>query len=244
MDILKVNYNNITLNKAVERSMELLKSNKKSNIFFLNIDCLRQSQKDKEYRDIMRWAECVFPDGVGIKIASRICGGSMKDNCNGTDLSPLLFEKFAKGGFKMFLLGGAPGIARQAAVNLRRRMPDVQIVGTHHGYMDEDETVIDQINKSGADVLFVAMGVPIQEKWIHRNRGRLDPKLCLGVGALLDYLSGSIPRAPKFFRFLSMEWLWRCFVNPKRMIRRYFVNDLGFLTWLIFHRIKTVVFEK
>ncbi|MCK5215260.1 MAG: WecB/TagA/CpsF family glycosyltransferase, partial [Candidatus Omnitrophica bacterium] len=113
----------------------------------------------------------------------------------------------------------------------------IQIVGTHHGYVEEDEAVIDQINESGAEVLFVAMGVPIQEKWIHRNRDRLNPRLCLGVGALFDYLSGTIPRAPGIVRCLRLEWLWRCFVDPRRMIKRYFIDDTGFLIRLVFHRI-------
>ena len=237
MKILNIKYDNFKLNTALEESLRLSRSNKKSNIFFLNIDCLRQAQKDEEYREIMCSADRVFPDGVGIKVASRIYGGYMKDNCNGTDLSPLLLERFAKRGDKIFLLGGNPGVARQAAVNLRRGMPNIQIVGTHQGYVEEDEAVIDQINESGAEVLFVAMGVPIQEKWIHRNRDRLNPRLCLGVGALFDYLSGTIPRAPGIVRCLRLEWLWRCFVDPRRMIKRYFIDDTGFLIRLVFHRI-------
>ena len=88
-------------------------------------------------------------------------------------------------------------------------------MGTHSGYFNSDEEVIEKINKLEADILFVAMGVPLQEKWIVQNRGRLNPKLCLGVGALFDYLSGRIKRAPKWMQKAGLEWFWRLMMEPK-----------------------------
>jgi N-acetylglucosaminyldiphosphoundecaprenol N-acetyl-beta-D-mannosaminyltransferase len=174
----------------------------------------------------------VLPDGVGLKIISWIFGGKIKENCNGTDFSPKLMEEAAKEGYKIFLLGSKDGIAQKASENIKKTIPNLKIVGTSSGYFNNDEEVIQKINTSGADILFVAMGVPLQEKWIARNRDRLNPKLCLGVGALFDYLSGSTPRAPLPMRRMHLEWLWRIFIEPKRMFKRYII-DGSKLFWIV-----------
>ncbi|MFC1645698.1 WecB/TagA/CpsF family glycosyltransferase [Candidatus Omnitrophota bacterium] len=232
MRILDVNYDNITSVDALDKALFLLENNNKSNIFFLNADCLYIAQRDGQYRDILNSADLVLPDGIGLKLATRLSGSKMQDNCNGSDFSPLLMARATGQGYKIFLLGGRQGIAERAARNIQEKIPQVQVAGTHSGYFDNEKEVIDKINGSGADILFVAMGVPLQEKWICRNRDRINPKLCLGVGALLDYLSGNIRRAPKIFRAIHMEWAWRIFIEPKRLWRRYLVNDIK-IFWLV-----------
>ncbi len=224
MKILGIRYDNITFDEAVQKLLYLLKSNNKATSLFLNADGVYKAQRDPEYSRIINSIELVLSDGIGLRLITRIFGENMRENCNGTDLSPILMKCAAKQGFKIFFLGGKTGIAEKAAENMRVQIPNIQIVGTHNGYFKSDEEVIARINESGADILFVAMGVPIQEKWIARNRQKLNPRLCLGVGALLDYLSGSIPRAPKMMRILHLEWLWRIFIEPKRMFKRYIID--------------------
>ncbi|WP_162010832.1 WecB/TagA/CpsF family glycosyltransferase [Nitrosococcus halophilus] len=235
--ILGVSYDNIDGNAAVQRFLALMESSGKSNIFFLNADCLWKSRKDKEYRDILNQASLLLPDGVGLRLATRIFGSRMRDNCNGTDLSPVLMKIAAKKGYKIYFLGGRNGIADQAAENMRRRIPGIKITGSYSGYFDSDKDVIERINTSGAEILFVAMGVPLQEKWISHNREWLEPRVCLGVGALLDYLSGQIPRAPLWMRQLWIEWIWRILVDPKRMVKRYLIDGFGFIVFVIWRRI-------
>lgn len=237
MKILNVAYDNLTRSEALDRVFCFEETGKQVHPCFLNADCLRQAQKDPEYARVLNEADLVLSDGVGLRVATRLFGGTMRDNCNGTDLSPLILEQAAKRGHKVFFLGGKSGIAQKAAENIQKILPDLNVVGTHTGYFDDDDTIVSMINDSGADILFVAMGVPRQEKWIARHKDRLSPKLCLGVGAFLDYLSGTIPRAPLWMRRIHLEWAWRIFVDPKRMIKRYCVDGAGFFIWLVGRRI-------
>ncbi len=243
MEILKIKYHNISFQEAVESAVALMRQERKSNIFFLNLDCLSKAIKDKEYSTILADTTFVLPDGIGLKIATWMFGGAMRENCNGTDFSPALMKMAAKEGWSIFLLGGKEGVAAQAAENVRNFIPGIQIVGVHSGYFESDEEIIKKINQSGAQILFVAFGAPKQEKWIARNRQKLNPKLCLGVGALLDYMSGQKLRAPKIFQMLYLEWLWRIFTDPKRMLRRYIVDGIGFIFYLAFMAFKFRCFK-
>lgn len=236
MNILNVHYDNLSLAETRERFFSLMDGGKKANIFFLNADCLYRAQKDREYQDVLTQADLVLPDGIGLRLITGLFGERMLADCNGTDLSPVLLKEAAKRGDKIFFLGGKGGVARRACENMRERIPGLKIVGWYHGYSKNDEEVVERINASGADILFVAMGVPLQEKWISKNRNRLNPKVCLGVGALLDYLSGQIARAPLWMRKFHLEWFWRIFVEPKRMFKRYVIDDLSFFVYLVFCR--------
>jgi N-acetylglucosaminyldiphosphoundecaprenol N-acetyl-beta-D-mannosaminyltransferase len=237
MNILNVKFDNIAINEAVAQTVAWLKEGKRFNIFFLNADCLRISQRDNAYRDILNITPLVLPDGVALRLAGKIYGLQRVVNTNGTDFSPQLMRALAQEGYKIFFLGGQDGVAEEAARKIREQIPGIQIVGTHHGYLDNDDIVAEAINTSGADVLFVAFGAPRQEKWIFANCDKLKVKLCLGVGALLDFLSQRVKRAPKLVRALKLEWLWRVFMEPKRMFKRYFIDGLLFMIWLICKRL-------
>jgi N-acetylglucosaminyldiphosphoundecaprenol N-acetyl-beta-D-mannosaminyltransferase len=229
VNVLGVRYHNITNDEAVEQMVALLAEGSAGSAFYFNIDCLRQAREDAEYHKILDDASFVLSDGIGLRILTRLCGERMRDNCEGTDLFPRLVSELPAHGYSIFLLGGKPGVAEQAADTLCRRCPGLRVAGALDGYFQNEEAVIARINQSGADVLFVAMGVPKQEKWIARNRSRLKPRLCVGVGALLDYLSGNVQRAPGWMMRSNIEWLWRVFIDPKRMVKRYLIDDIVFL---------------
>lgn len=239
MEILKVKYHNVSFKQALASAVRLMEQERKSNIFFLNLDCLSKAVKDKEYSAILADTTLVLPDGIGLKVATWLFGGRMVENCNGTDFSPQLMKVAAEQGWTIFFLGGKEGVAEAAAQNVAKSFPGIKIVGVHSGYFKDDGEVIRQINASGAQILFVAFGAPKQEKWIAHNRQQLEPKLCLGVGALLDYLSGYKIRAPKIFQMLYLEWFWRIFIDPKRMFRRYIIDGFGFMFYLIFMALKS-----
>jgi N-acetylglucosaminyldiphosphoundecaprenol N-acetyl-beta-D-mannosaminyltransferase len=227
VQILGIPYNNLFLKDVFEQLFMYLERKIKFTVLFLNADCLFKAQNDEEYKEILKKAEFVFPDGIGLRLAAKFLTSiRVKDNCNGTVLSPLLMKGAANKGYKIFFLGAKEGVAEKAAENIRKKMPGIRIAGTHHGYFKDDEEVIKKINASGADILFVAMGIPLQEKWIARNRASLNARLYLGVGALFDYLSGQIPRAPKFMQAVHLEWLWRTFIEPRRMFKRYIIDGV------------------
>lgn len=237
MQLLGVEYDNLTVDEALFEIFSLIEKKDKANVFFLNADCLYKAQKDKEYRSILNEADLLLPDGIGLQLATRIFGGRMKENCNGTDLSPKIFEKAQLLGKTVFLLGGKEGISGKAADNARKSFPGLKIAGDASGYFSDVESIVKRINDSGADILFVALGVPLQEKWIVNNRDRLKPKICFGVGAFLDYLSGTIPRAPAWMRKLHLEWFWRIFIDPKRMFKRYVIDGFCFVAFAIYRRV-------
>ena len=236
--ILNSKYDNITFNFAIKEALSLMAKKEKANVFFLNADCLYKAQKDDEYRENLNSANLILPDGIGLRVATSLLGGRMKENCNGSDFLPSFMTEAGKKRFKMFFLGAKKEVAAKAAENVRSKLPEIQVTGTHPGYFSDDEEVINIINKSGADILFVGMGVPLQEKWICRNRNRLNPKLCFAVGALFDYLSGHIKRAPKIVRFFYMEWVWRLIMEPRRLWKRYLVDDMKFFLLVFKHKLR------
>jgi N-acetylglucosaminyldiphosphoundecaprenol N-acetyl-beta-D-mannosaminyltransferase len=237
MRIHNTRFDNLTFSEALEKALSLLDGPSKGNLFFLNIDCLYKATRDLEYQTILNSAELVLPDGVGLSLSARLWGGRLRENCCGTDFCPELLRRAADGGYRVFLLGGLEGVAQRAAETFKTTYPKLQIVGTQNGYFQSDQAVIERINGSGADILLVAMGAPLQEKWIARNRDRLHPRLCLGVGALLDNWSGRIRRAPALVRKLRIEWLWRIFMEPGRLWKRYLVDDATFLVYLVKKRL-------
>jgi exopolysaccharide biosynthesis WecB/TagA/CpsF family protein len=236
MDLLGMRYDNISLAEAVARAADLASEDRKASLFFLNADCLRISMDDPEYAAILQSADLVLPDGIGISLATRWYGGRMTENCNGTDFSPRLLRELARRGISCYFLGAREGVAEKAAKAALRIAPGLLVAGTAAGYFTDDAAVIGEINRSGASVLFVAMGVPRQEKWIARNRRDLMPRLCLGVGALFDFLSETVPRAPVFLRRMHLEWLWRLFQEPRRMVRRYLVDGIPFMLSIMMRR--------
>ncbi|TRD15326.1 WecB/TagA/CpsF family glycosyltransferase [Palleronia caenipelagi] len=205
--------------------------------FFLNAHCANVAARDPGYRRALSRADVVLPDGIGIDIAARLNGQTIVENLNGTDFVPSLLEVAAAERKSVFLLGGRPGVAADAAAALQNRIPDLMIAGVADGYgqAGTDEDVIAQINRSNADILLVAMGVPMQELWIDRHADQLRPDLIMGVGALFDFLAGRVARAPGWMRQSRTEWVWRLMQEPKRMWRRYLIGNAIFLFRAIHH---------
>lgn len=199
--------------------------------FFMNAHCCNVMAKDRSYAAAVRRAEVLLPDGIGVELAGKMTGHTLTANLNGTDLVPALMQRAADMGKSVYLFGGTPGTAEAAAENLQTAIPDLMIVGTRDGFMGalDPMAVIADINASGADIVIVAMGVPMQEMWIDRHASALDAPLCLGVGAALDFLAGNVKRAPNPVRKVKMEWVWRLAMEPKRMAKRYLYGNVAFL---------------
>ncbi|MBM2291754.1 WecB/TagA/CpsF family glycosyltransferase [Sulfitobacter pseudonitzschiae] len=199
--------------------------------YFMNAHCCNIRRRDTAYAQAVATADMLLPDGIGVELAGRMTGKRLTANLNGTDLVPALLAQAASMGKSVYLFGGTPGTAQAAANRLANTIPGLRIAGTRDGFAGAADTdaVIHDINDSGADIVLVALGVPMQELWLHANAHRIDAPLTLAVGALFDFLAGTVSRAPKAVRRARMEWVWRLAQEPRRMAKRYLAGNTSFL---------------
>lgn len=221
--ILGVEIDNITLNEAGEITRNLIeKSNKNCTLVVApNVEFIMTAQKDKEFFNILQTAELATPDSVGVTIAGKLQKKPFKERIPGQSYLRKVFEVGEKEGWTFYLLGGSGQIPQKAKENLEKLYPKAKIVGCHEGFFidDSEEKVIEEINNLKPNVLFVAMGAPIQEKWIYKNKSKLKVDIAAGQGGTFDYEAGSIKRAPVFMQKCGLEWLWRLVKEPKRIVR-------------------------
>lgn len=208
---------------------------KQSALFFANTNFIVQCgglQASMDQPGIL-----IANDGVGMDIAAQLIHGErFRDNLNGTDFIPYLFEQ-AEEPLRVFLLGGKPDIVRRAAEHVVHGLGQ-KVVGYCDGYhcIKHHERLIATINEARTDVLLVALGNPVQEKWILDHRETLNVPIVAGVGALFDFWAGGKPRAPRAVQKLRMEWFYRLCLEPKRLARRYTIDIVKFLKYCFAHR--------
>ncbi len=182
------------------------------------------AQDNPDFMRVLHRADLCVADGVGLLLAARLLGRRLPERVTGSDGVPLIARRAAERGWKLFLLGAAPGVAERAAARLVADNPGLIIAGTYAGSPApaEEEEIVARVNASGADVLFVAYGAPQQDLWIARNRDRLTVAVAMGVGGTFDFIAGVVPRAPRWMRRLGLEWLYRLYRQPwrwRRMLR-------------------------
>jgi len=228
LNVLDVDFLSISMEDALALMQQVIDRGDKETVSFINADCLNISCKDNEYREILKSQNIVLPDGAGINIACRVIGERLVANLNGTDLIPELWEIGPGNGYRFYLLGAAPGVTDRMQKKLEETYPGIEIAGEHHGYFDhmtESDDVIEKINASGANIVLVAFGAPVQEKWIHKHHGKIDCNLIVGVGGLFDFYSGDKKRAPMWMRKHGVEWMYRLYLEPGRLWRRYIIGN-------------------
>lgn len=194
---------------------------KAAHVCTVNPEFMMIARRDSNFGNILRRADVCVPDGVGLLWAARTLGTPLPERVTGSDGVPRIAERAARQGWRLFFLGAAPGVAEQAADVLRKRHPGLQIVGTYSGSPapEEEDAIIERVNASSADILFVAYGAPEQDKWIARNLPRLGVKMAMGVGGSFDFIAGIVPRAPMWIQQRGLEWLFRLYLQPRRIGR-------------------------
>ena len=231
-------FDNVTLDEAADRLIDSLACGRKCALYTPNSEIVQMCIDDPEMYGVINSAELIVPDGIGVVKAGRILGTPFAGGkVAGIEVGEELIKRLAGSGHGVYLLGGKPGVAEKAAEKLGEKYPGVNFVGCRDGYFKkegaESDAVVDEINKSGAEVLFVCLGAPVQEKWIAANRDKLDNvKLMLALGGSLDGYSGNVKRAPKVFRKLGLEWFYRLLCDPKRIGRMMALPKFYFGTWL------------
>lgn len=199
------------------------------SLFFVNAHTLNLAWGHAAFRSVLNRADLVLNDGIGLELYGKLAASEFTYNFNGTDLFPRLFEETrSHRPLRVFLLGAAPGRAELAARQVEQRFSHVSIVGARDGFAGLDGAV-QAIARTSPDLLLVGMGNPRQEMWIDEQRQDLECGVAAGIGALLDFLSGAIPRAPERVRRLRLEWAYRLVLEPRRLSSRYLKGNPLFL---------------
>ena len=190
-------------------------------VITVNPEFVMAAQRNENFRIAINEAVLVLADGMGVVWAARYLGQPVPERVTGTDTLPLLAQRCATAGYRLYLLGAAPGVAELAAERLRQLAPGVEIAGTYAGSpaSEEEEAIIERVREAEADVLCVAYGAPAQDLWIKRNLERLPIAVAMGVGGAYDFLSGRQLRAPERMRRMGLEWLYRLYREPWRWRR-------------------------
>lgn len=230
--LLNTYVNNVDMNETLSAIDEMISSRKKSYIVAINVDVVMKMENDSYLKQITDEADMVLVDGKPLVWIAKWHKHPVKAKISGSDLVPLLCKRAAKKGYTTFIIGGKGGIAEKAKSNLERDYPGIQVVGSYappFGF-EKDENELSKINSMISDVhpdlLIVCFGCPKQEKWIYENYQKYDAKVSVCAGATVDFLAGNVNRAPKWMSEHGLEWFYRFLMEPKRMFKRYFVDDV------------------
>lgn len=205
---------------AVETVDRLIEDRQPAFIAAINPEKLVAAGEDAELRSILEKPEICICDGIGAALAVRMLSGLKIPRVTGVSLFYELIKMAAENGRRVFLLGGAPDVNELAAERLQSDFPELVLAGRHHGYFDDADEISELINSAKADIVFVAMGSPKQERWIAEHRGQISAPVFMGIGGTLDVVSGRVKWAPAIFRRTGTEWLYRLVSEPKRWRRQ------------------------
>lgn len=229
--VLDVSIHRVTLDGVLTRLDEFVRSGEPHQVITVNTDFLRIARADAEFREAINAADLVVPDGVPVLWASKLLGEPLDERVTGVDLVERGAALAAERGYSIFLLGAEPGVADEAAAELVRRHPGLRIAGTYAPPFgpftaEEDAKMLRLVQQARPDMLFVAFGAPRQDVWLRRYRPLLGVPVCAGVGGTFNFITGRIPRAPRWMQRTGLEWLYRLRQEPRRLWKRYLLGDL------------------
>lgn len=238
VDFLGIRVNNLYSYEILNHVEKCIKRRKPCHVVGLNVDqALKVIENDYSHQ-IFDSAEIVFTDGKPIIWMSKYLKQPIKERIAGPDLMDLLCEQAAKNGHKIFILGCAEGVAAKAAEVLKNKYKGLECVGTYsppYGF-EKKQDEINKINlilkESGADELFVGMGSPKQDIFIYENMNKYDIPVSFSMGAAIDFIGGNIKRAPRWMSSIGLEWLHRMLQDPKRLVKRYLIDDIKIIKYL------------
>ena len=216
INVLGVGFDNVTMDEAVARGMELLHSPGTHYVVTPNPEIVEVCRENLAARQAVNGADLVLPDGVGVVKGAGMLGTPLKEQVPGIEFAAGLMERMAAEGLSLYLLGAKPGVAEAAGERLAARYPGLKIAGTRDGYFQEDGPVLEDIRQSGADCVFVCLGAPKQELWMAKHGKAAGARLLCGLGGSLDVFAGVVERAPKFWSDHGLEWFYRLCSDPRR----------------------------
>ncbi len=237
----------VSMREALDQIEDFIASGRPHHVVTSDANAVLTSRDDPDYTQIVRRAALVTPDGFGLVWGARLLGLPIYERVTGVDMVTGICERAARNGHRLYILGSEDPIAETAARKLAEKYPGATFVGTHHGYWrregkeqglsveEADARMADEIRRATPDVLFVAMGIPMQEKFISAQMERMNVPVSLGVGGSFDVYSGKFNRAPVLVQRIGMEWLYRVWIDPSRWKRMGYVPKFMLIaigTWL------------
>lgn len=231
---LGVNVSVMTYDEILDDLRSRISEGKQSTVIAVNPEKVITANKNPLVKELINESTYQIPDGIGMILASKVKGGSLKERVTGVDMMERLLRFAAEEGHGVFFYGAKEEVVSEAKRKLEERFPTLNIAGYENGYTKDNQALVDKINASGAKLLFVALGSPKQELWIKENMKHLNVKVFQGVGGSFDVFSGRTKRAPEFYRRFGLEWLYRLIKEPKRIKRQ--MNLPKFLIRVLFSR--------
>jgi N-acetylglucosaminyldiphosphoundecaprenol N-acetyl-beta-D-mannosaminyltransferase len=229
--ILGINVARLTVEQFIERVVAAARERQRWRVCYVNAANFNLAANDNRYAEVLRAADVVYADGQAVVWASRCLGCPLPERVNAGDFFDRFCEACARENLSLYFLGSRPGVARQAAQNIVKRIGNLRIVGTRDGYFElaQSADVVAEINRLAPDILIVGMGAPRQEFWVAEQHGNLNVGVAWCVGALFEYVAGETLRAPVWMRKAGLEWVFRLVLEPRRLWRRYLVGNWIFL---------------
>ena len=231
MKFMNTEIDNLTMAETLDAIDMLIQQDKNAYVVTPNVDHIVQLEAGGELCEVYQNADLILTDGKPLLWIAKWYGTPIKEKISGSDLFPRLCEMAAHKGYTMFFLGAAEGVASKAAENLMNRFPGLDVVGTYsppYGFEKNEvemKKIVEMIKSANPHILIVGLGCPKQEKFILHNREKLGVPISLGLGASLDFEAGNIKRCPKWMANAGLEWLFRITQDPKRLAKRYLVDD-------------------
>ncbi len=222
-----LDFANVTMDEVLAELEAYIERGQKCVVYTPNAEIVQMTMENDEFKTLVQSADILVPDGAGVVLASKIMKKPLKCKVPGCEVAEKLIARSAEGKYKIFFYGSKPmteagvSVAELADIKMGERYPSFKAAGTSHGYVKPDgyPELIERINSSGADILFVCLGVPMQEKWIAEHRDMINAGVIIGLGGTLDVLAGTVKRAPKLFVKMNLEWFYRLIKDPKRLGR-------------------------
>jgi N-acetylglucosaminyldiphosphoundecaprenol N-acetyl-beta-D-mannosaminyltransferase len=226
---------NLTMQETLDKVAGFIHSRQAHQHVVVNVDKLVKASRDPALRRIINACALVNVDGMPLVWASRLLGTPLKERVAGIDLFDALMTRAAQSGWRVFLLGAQEAVVAGVAAHYEKKLPGLTICGWRNGYWQgqaEEDQVAQQVRASRADLLFVAISSPQKEQFLDRHQGEMQVPFAMGVGGSFDVVTGKISRAPRWMQLAGLEWFYRFLQEPRRMFRRYFLEDMAFF-WLL-----------
>jgi N-acetylglucosaminyldiphosphoundecaprenol N-acetyl-beta-D-mannosaminyltransferase len=235
IEMMGCQIDNLSMEETLQTIEGFIQSGKPHQHVVVNVDKVVKASRDPELRKIINDCALVNVDGMPIVWASRLLGKPLKERVAGVDLFDALMGYSAKKGWRIFFLGATEEVVTSVKRLYENRYPNISIVGHRNGYwkLSEENQVVEQIKDAQADLLFVAISSPKKEQFLNRYQADMKIPFAMGVGGTFDVMAGKVNRAPMWMQKSGFEWFYRFLQEPRRMFKRYFIDDMAFF-WLLF----------